>query len=135
MTGKIFSFTEQDFLNPNKVKIIYGVAGRGKSSVVVKYLQDHNIPFLWTTSTNKLKRDAMKRYGCDAATVASALFKTVNGVHYFEERKPDIKTIVIDEILQTSPKVLDYIRKYKGEYNFIILTDIKQMLAQEGKIR
>lgn len=131
----IFSFTEQQFLDPDTVKIIYGVAGRGKSSQVVDFFQKRNIPFLWTTSTNKLKRDAKDRYNCDASTVCSALFTSENGCFYLDEKNPDCKTIIIDEILQTSPKVLEWIKHHKGTYNIIVLTDIKQMLAQEGKIR
>lgn len=127
---KIFSFTEKDFLDPDKVKIVYGVAGRGKSSKIIGYLKSNNIPFLWTTSTNKLKRDAQERYDCEASTVASALFHNEHCKFYVSEKDPECKTIIIDEILQTSPKVLDWIRNHRGRYNIIVMTDIKQMLAQ-----
>ncbi len=128
---QIFSFTEADFLDPNKVKVVYGVAGRGKSSVINDFFTSRNIPFLWTTSTNKLKRDAQERYGCEASTVCSALFTSENGLFYLEEKDPEIKTIIIDEILQTSPKVLDWIRHHVGRYNIIVCTDTHQMLARE----
>lgn len=126
----IFSFTDADFVNPQFVKCIYGVAGRGKSSVVVDYLKTNDIPFLWSTSTNKLKRDAMERYNINAATTCSALFRSENGMFYIDEKTPDVKTIVIDEILQTSVKVIDWIENHVGEYNIICLTDMKQMLAK-----
>lgn len=128
----IFSFTEQQFLDPNLVKVIYGVAGRGKSSIINDFFQSRNIPYLWTTSTNKLKRDAMERYGCNASTVCSALFTSENGQFYIDEKEPECKTIIIDEILQTSPKVLDWIRHNVGTYNIIVLTDTHQMLAREA---
>ena len=128
----IFSFTEDQFLNPNLVKVIYGVAGRGKSSIINDFFRSHNIPYLWTTSTNKLKRDAIERYGCEASTVCSALFSSENGQFYLEEKDPDCKTIIIDEILQTSPKVLEWVRHHVGRYNIIILTDMKQMLNERG---
>lgn len=127
----IFSFTEDDFLNPDYVKVVYGVAGRGKSSIINNFFQSRNIPYLWTTSTNKLKRDAKDRYGCEASTVCSALFTSENGQFYIDEKDPDCKTIIIDEILQTSPKVLDWIEHHKGRYNIIVLTDTHQMLARE----
>ena len=128
----IFSFTEQQFLDPNLVKVIYGVAGRGKSSIINDFFQSRNIPYLWTTSTNKLKRDAMERYGCNASTVCSALFTSENGQFYIDEKEPECKTIIIDEILQTSPKVLDWIIHHVGTYNIIVLTDTHQMLAREN---
>lgn len=128
----IFSFTEDQFLNPNLVKVIYGVAGRGKSSIINDFFRSRNIPYLWTTSTNKLKRDAIERYGCEAATVCSALFSSENGQFYLEEKDPDCKTIIIDEILQTSPKVLKWIENHVGRYNIIVLTDMKQMLNERG---
>ena len=127
----VFSFTESDFLNPDLVKVIYGVAGWGKSSVVNNFFQSRNIPYLWTTSTNKLKRDAQERYGCEASTVCSALFTSENGRFYIEEKDPEYKNIIIDEILQTSPRVLDWIKNHKGRYNIIVLTDTHQMLARE----
>jgi predicted GTPase len=130
----VFSFSESDFLNPDLVKVIYGVAGRGKSSVINDFFQSRNIPYLWTTSTNKLKRDAQERYGCEASTVCSALFTSENGHFYLEEKDPEYKNIIIDEILQTSPKVLDWIKNHKGRYNIIVLTDTHQMLAREDGV-
>lgn len=127
----VFSFSEADFLNPDLVKVVYGVAGRGKSSVINDFFQSRNIPYLWTTSTNKLKRDAQERYGCEASTVCSALFTSENGRFYIEEKDPEYKNIIIDEILQTSPRVLDWIKNHKGRYNIIVLTDTHQMLARE----
>ena len=128
----IFSFTEDQFLDPNLVKVVYGVAGRGKSSIINDFFRSHNIPYLWTTSTNKLKRDAIERYGCEASTVCSALFSSENGQFYLEEKEPECRTIIIDEILQTSPKVLEWVRHHAGKYNIIILTDMKQMLNERG---
>ena len=128
----IFSFTEQQFLDPNLVKVVYGVAGRGKSSIINDFFRSHNIPYLWTTSTNKLKRDAIERYGCEASTVCSALFTSENGQFYLEEKEPECRTIIIDEILQTSPKVLKWIENHVGRYNIIVLTDMKQMLNERG---
>lgn len=128
----IFSFTDADFLDSKKVKVVYGVAGRGKSSVINNFLQSNSIAYTWTTSTNKLKRDAAERYGCEAKTVCSALFTSDAGRFYIDEKDPDAKTIIIDEILQTSVKVLDWIRHHKDVYNIIVLTDTHQMLAVDN---
>lgn len=125
----VFTITDNDFLNPNIVKVVHGVAGRGKSSVINDFFQTHGIEYLWTTSTNKLKRDAAERYGCEVSTVCSGLFRTEDGKFYLEEKDPEIKTVVIDEILQTSYKVITWIENHRGDYNIIVLTDMKQMLA------
>ena len=129
--AKIFSIDETDFFNPNFVKVIHGVAGRGKSSVVVAKLQKRGRNFTWTTSTNKLKRDASERYGIDAKTVCAGLFENRDGRFYLDFKDPQTEIVVIDEILQTSPRVIDWIREYVGKTNIIILTDKKQMLTKE----
>ena len=128
----IFSFSDSDFLDATKVKVIHGVAGRGKSSIVNNFLKQNNIDFLWTTSTNKLKRDAQERYNCEAATVCSALFKNENGRFYCEEKTINKNTVIIDEILQTSIKVLDWIEHNKNIVNIIIMTDTHQMLSVDN---
>lgn len=126
----IFTISEADFFDKNKVKVFYGVAGRGKSSKVVDYLKANNVPFLWTTSTNKLKRDAIARYGIEASTVCSALFVNDKGRFYLEPKTPEHTTVIIDEILQTDPKVIDWIEQHRGAINIIVLTDTHQMLTQ-----
>lgn len=130
----VFSITDSDFLDKNKIKVIHGVAGRGKSSVINDFLQSNGVDYLWTTSTNKLKRDAAERYGCNASTVCSALFDNENGNFYTREKDPEVHTIIIDEILQTSIKVLDWIMHHIGRYNIIVLTDTHQMLALDNHV-
>lgn len=128
----IFSFSDSDFLDAARIKVIHGVAGRGKSSIVNNFLKQNNIDFLWTTSTNKLKRDAQERYNCEAETVCSALFKNENGRFYCEEKTINKHTVIIDEILQTSIKVLDWIEHNKNIVNIIIMTDTHQMLSVDN---
>ena len=82
----IFSYTDAEFIDKNIVKVIHGVAGRGKSSVINSFMQANNIEYLWTTSTNKLKRDAESRYNCKASTVCSALFENKNGCFYIPKK-------------------------------------------------
>ena len=129
----VFSISLRDFFDKNKVKVFHGVAGRGKSSVINSVLMIFKILFLWTTSTNKLKRDAQKRYNCRASTVCSALFENKNGIFYGNFKYPDVDTIIIDEILQTNKKVFEWIRQNVGKYNIIVMTDKKQMLVVDEK--
>ena len=120
-------------LDKNKIKVIDGIAGAGKSSALHKFLTDNKINYLRTTSTNKLRRDAMSRYPeCKCTTICSGLFNNDRKKGgYYTAPKDDIEedTIVIDEILQTSTKVLDWCLENVGKKNIIITTDSHQMLA------
>lgn len=127
----IFNISDEDFLDKTKVKIIDGKAGAGKSSKIDAYLKEKNIPYARYTSTNALKRDAQKRYeGTECDTIAGGLFTTEDGHFYCEMKSPDVHTVVIDEILQTSERVIDWIKENRGIYNIIVTTDTRQMLAK-----
>ena len=127
----IFNISDEDFLDKNKVKIIDGKAGAGKSSKIDDFLKEHNVPYVRYTSTNALRRDAEKRYeGTECDTIAGGLFTTEEGKFYCEMKSPKIHTVVIDEILQTNERVIDWIKENRGEYNIIITTDTRQMLAK-----
>lgn len=118
----------------NTVKVFDGIAGSGKSSMIDAWLKSNGVEYMRLTSTNRLKRDAEARYGVQTKTIAGGLFKTTFEEGFFAEQKdPDIKTIVIDEILQTSPRVFDWINSHRGEYNIIVCTDKMQMLSPIGE--
>lgn len=120
-------------MNHDRIKVIDGIAGAGKSSALHKFLTDNKISYLRTTSTNKLRRDAMSRFPeCRCTTICSGLFNNnVKKGGYYESPKEEVAedTIVIDEILQTSSKVLDWCLENVGKKNIIITTDSHQMLA------
>ena len=120
-------------LDKKVIKVIDGIAGAGKSSALHKFLTDNKISYLRTTSTNKLRRDAMSRYPeCKCTTTCSGLFNNdIKKGGYYTSPKEEITedTIVIDEILQTSTKVLDWCLENVGKKNIIITTDSHQMLA------
>lgn len=120
-------------LDKNFIKVIDGIAGAGKSSALHKFLTDNKVSYLRTTSTNKLRRDATSRFPeCRCTTTCSALFNNdIKHGGYYTSPKEDIPedTIVIDEILQTSTKVLDWCLENVGKKNIIITTDSHQMLA------
>lgn len=128
----IFGIIDEDFLNPNKVKVIDGIAGAGKSSMIDSFFKAQDIKYMRCTSTNALRRDAEERYDIPCETIAGGLFTTENCKFFLDEKYPDTKVIVIDEILQTSIKVLKWIKNHKGDYNIIITTDTCQMLSQES---
>lgn len=127
----IFGISENDFLDINKVKIIDGIAGAGKSSLIDNFFKSYDIPYMRCTSTNALRRDAEERYGIKCDTIAGGLFTTEDCKFFNSEKSPDVFTVVIDEILQTSRKTIDWIKHHIGEYNIIITTDTCQMLSQD----
>ena len=130
---QIISQYSELMLDKNKIKVIDGIAGAGKSSALHKFLIDNKITYLRTTSTNKLRRDAMSRFPeCRCTTTCSGLFNNDRKQGgYYTSPKEEIPedTIVIDEILQTSTKVLDWCLENVGKKNIIITTDSHQMLA------
>lgn len=119
-----------DTISKYPVMVIEGIAGSAKTSTVVKVLQDANIEYLHTTSTNKLKRDIETRFHHGAKTVASALFRTEDGCFYKSERNVEEQYIIIDEILQTDSRIYKWIdhNKDKGKH-IIVCTDSRQMLS------
>lgn len=118
------------FFNNKKIKIFDGKGGTAKSTNVTKMFNYYKKEFGRYTSTNKLKRDALARFGGHCYTIAGGLFRTVDGVFFDSEKPPEFESVVIDEILQTDSRVLDWIDKNVGKVNIIICTDTRQMLSQ-----
>lgn len=115
-------------MDGKRVKILDGIAGSGKTSRAVALLQDAGVDYLHTTSTNRLRRDITLRFGREAKTVASGLFTTGDGgVFYAAPKEPEEDVVIVDEVLQTSQKVLDWIGHTSKRV--IVCTDSKQMLA------
>lgn len=127
-----------DILNisddPYIIDVIKGTAGSRKSSELDKKYHLRQDVYR-VTSTVKLMKDAIKRFGCRCGTIAGTLFTTEKGHFFVKMKDPDAKVIIIDEILQTSPKVLEWCKVHRGEYKIIITTDTHQMLPKGiGKI-
>lgn len=130
----IFTISDEKFFDNNYIKVIDGIAGAGKSSIIDRFFKDNGKIYGRYTSTNVLKRDAQKRYpDTNIETVASGLFKTdaEHRIFYKEPKDIEYDNVVIDEILQTSSRVIDFCFNMVGTKNIIITTDTKQMLAPE----
>lgn len=111
------------------VKVIDGIAGAAKSSAVDAFFKKKGIEYLRVTSTNKLKDDALKRFGGNVGTIAGELFTTEDGTFFKDFKESDYKHVVIDEILQVPAKIYEWIFQNVGKINIIITTDSRQMLA------
>lgn len=125
-----FNISEQDMLDSTKIKIIEGIAGSAKSSNIDRFFKDRGITYGRYTSTNRLKRDAITRYGCFCDTIAGGLFHTDRGRFFAEAKEPEFESVVIDEILQTHTRVFQWIKENRGKINIIVTTDEKQMLTK-----
>lgn len=130
-SSSFFNISMADMLNPNKIKIICGIAGSAKSSNIDKFFRENNIEYGRYTSTNKLKRDARDRYGCFCDTIAGGLFHTDNGQFFADAKEITYQNIVVDEILQTDERVIDWIVQNYRTVNIIITTDSRQMLNSD----
>ena len=128
---EILGIKETDFLNNNFVKIYNGIAGASKSTAIDNYFASHGIHYVRCNSTNRQKFDAKERFGdnCTCYTSASGLFKTKGTLFYFEEKEVEAEHVVIDEILLSDRKVLDWVKNHVGQLNIIICTDDRQLLA------
>ena len=126
-----FGITNSELFDNSKIKVITGIAGSAKSSNIDKIFKENDIEYYRFTSTNKLKNDAEKRYGQKSYTIAGGLFTSKNGKFFIDEKEIEAKHIVIDEILQTDTRVLDFCINNVGKINIIITTDFNQMLVQD----
>ena len=127
-----FGIENDDFLNSSYVKVIDGIAGSAKSTNCDAILKEAGIEYGRYTSTNRLKRDAIARFGGHVDTIAGGLFNTCDGVFYSSEKEVPFDTVVIDEILQADPRVFNWIDHHVGHVNIIVCTDSNQMLAPSG---
>lgn len=128
----MFGVNDQKFLE-NGIKIIDGIAGGGKSSLIDNFFKSQDQPYSRLTSTNRLRRDAEDRYNMKVKTIAAGLFSNKNGRFYSEEKEAPSKNVVIDEILQTTPKAIDWCRNHADNTNIIITTDSRQLMSPENE--
>ena len=130
----MFGLTDAEVLQ-HGIKIIDGIAGGAKSSKTDQFFRSRNIPYARFTSTNRLRRDASERYNMDVMTIAAGLFHNHGTNFYAEERDPIAENIVIDEILQTDPRAIEWCVNHADTTNIIITTDSKQLLSPENEQR
>lgn len=133
LSCNFFGITDDVLMDKSKIKVINGIAGSAKSSNIHKIFQKKGIDYARFTSTNKLKRDAERRYGGYVETIAGGMFNTNNGIFYDTEKDVGYSNVVIDEVLQSNIKVFDWIMNRVGKVNIIVCTDSSQLMSPENE--
>lgn len=129
-----FNMTDDEFLRCG-IKLIDGMAGSRKSSGTHDRFVSLNKDYERHASTNRGKEDSILRYNMPVTTVAAGLFVN-HGTHFYaEEKDPQCENVVIDEILQTHPKVIDWCIHHADNCNIIVTTDSRQLLSPENEIQ
>ena len=130
----IFGISDKDLMNKNKVKIINGIAGSGKSTSTVNELRKLGSNFCLASFSNALKFAAEDKFGCKVDTICSACFVNTPFPRYEEKEVKGVDTIVTDEILLDGVDTIKWIMHNVGKVNIIALTDSRQMLnADNGR--
>lgn len=125
-----FDIPDGVMTDPRKIKVIDGIAGAGKSSILHTWLMSHGYKnYIRLTSTRMLAADASERYDMQVSTIASGLFNTDHMQFYKNPKALEGETIVIDEILQTSYEVFSWCLQYYGHNNIFITCDSNQCLS------
>lgn len=133
MNGEnLFGWSKPEVLNKNLIKVLDGIAGSAKSSSVDSFLTACGVFYGRYTSSHKLRRDAVARYGGHVQTIAGGLFETDDGRFFAADKPAAFPVVVLDEVLQTSPRVLEWCVAHVGAVSIIICTDSRQMLTPHG---
>lgn len=128
----VFGISEKDFFDKNKLKIIDGIAGAGKSTTVEKYLEQHNETFCMASFSNALKFAAQDKFDCDVDTICGLCFVNNPYPRTAEREVTEFNTVVLDEVLLDGMETLNWCKHNIGKVNIIVLTDSHQMLAVEN---
>lgn len=128
----VFGISEKDFFDKNKVKIIDGIAGAGKSTAVENYLEQHNEVFCMASFSNALKFAAQDKFGCNVDTICGLCFVNTPYPRTAEKDVKEFNTVVLDEVLLDGIDCINWIRHNVGKVNIIALTDSHQMLSVEN---
>lgn len=130
----MFGISDKDLMDPNKIKIIDGIAGSGKSTSTVNELRRLGSKFCLASFSNALKFAAFDKFNCDVDTICGLEFVNTPFPRYCEKDVEGYDTVVNDEILLDGVECINWMETHVGKINIIALTDSKQMLnADNGR--
>lgn len=130
----MFGISDVDLLDPNKIKVLNGIAGSGKSTTTVSELRRLGSNFCLASFSNALKFAASDKFGCPTDTICGLEFVNTPYPRYDEKPVVEFDTVVNDEILLDGVECINWMMNNVGKVNIIALTDSRQMLnAENGK--
>lgn len=124
----MFGISDSDLIAKDKIKIVNGIAGSGKSTETVNTLRRLNQKFCLASFSNALKFAAYDKFNCDVDTICGLAFTNTPYPRAAEKDVDNYDTVILDEILLDGVECLNWIRHHVGKVNIIALTDSRQML-------
>ena len=129
----MFGISDSDLLAKDKIKIVNGIAGSGKSTETVSTLRRLNQKFCLASFSNALKFAAFDKFNCDVDTICGLAFVNTPYPRAAEKDVTEFDTVVLDEILLDGVECINWMQSHVGQVNIIALTDSRQMLnADDG---
>lgn len=128
----MFGIADKDLMDKNKIKIINGIAGSGKSTSTVSTLRRLNSNFILASFSNALKFAASDKFNCPTDTICGLEFVNTPFPRSEEKSVLEYDTVVNDEILLDGTQCISWMMNHVGETNIIALTDSRQMLNAEN---
>jgi len=128
----MFGISDEDLIDKNKIKILNGIAGSGKSTTTVSELRRLGSNFCLASFSNALKFAASDKFGCPTDTICGLEFINTPHPRYAEKEVDDFDTVVNDEILLDGVECINWMMNNVGKVNIIALTDSRQMLSAEN---
>lgn len=128
----MFGISDKDLMDKNKIKILNGIAGSGKSTTTVNKLRSLGSNFCLASFSNALKFAASDKFGCPVDTICGLEFVNSPVPRYDYKEVTKFDTVINDEILLDGVECMRWMEMNVGKVNIIALTDSRQMLTAEG---
>lgn len=130
----MFGIDDKDLLNKDKIKILNGIAGSGKSTETVDTLRKLGSNFCLASFSNALKFAAQDKFNCAVDTICGLAFVNTPFPRSDEKDVTEFDTVILDEILLDGVECIKWMEHHVGTVNIIALTDSRQMLnASNGR--
>ena len=128
----IFGISDVDLMDKNKIKVLNGIAGSGKSTTTVNELRRLKSNFCLASFSNALKFAASDKFKCPTDTICGLEFINSPSPRFATKPVTEFDTVINDEVLLDGVECINWMKENVGKVNIIALTDSRQMLTAEG---
>lgn len=128
----MFGISDVDLLDKNKIKVLNGIAGSGKSTTTVDELRRLNENFCLASFSNALKFAASDKFKCPTDTICGLEFINSPTPRSDFKEVTEFSTVINDEVLLDGADCINWMMQNVGKVNIIALTDSRQMLTADG---